>query len=434
MPDESRVFDVSKPSKVSPSATSKPVIVGHHPVMNDPMVKDENDFGSESSGETTKIPVFSDSTPTVGDAMMAHENDPVTEPPAQADTAPEEHGSPAVFSEPQEDDKPSDIVPEAGPAVPAESMDHSPFGEATTPEPEHPAEPAADAAPLPSDQPEPHIEGLHFAPAKRKGSRAKWIIAGLLILIIAAYLAIDAGAFGSSVNLPFHIFKQKTQNNTTPPKAQKQPAASGPTIPDGFKEYKISGTTLTFAAPAAWGDPTSTTDPGFSKRSASAQSDGTYAYLVSFAINKDIQIAVTSSKFLPVKRTPLFYDYLQWCTGTNDNQTYQSLLNVTTANGVDTPTTITCNQGPLSNVTKIDSATIMQAGAADSANKPIGDIYTKNLKNDSLVVFRVKDAARTNGADIKQLLSTVQIPAVGGVTTSNSSSNSTNSSSPNISQ
>jgi hypothetical protein len=60
MPDETRVFDVTRPSHVSPPATSKPVIVGHQPGTSDPMVREESSpFGTEkpSVPEPTKIRV-----------------------------------------------------------------------------------------------------------------------------------------------------------------------------------------------------------------------------------------------------------------------------------------------------------------------------------------------------------------------------------------
>jgi hypothetical protein len=416
MPDESRVFDVSKPSRVSPPATSKPVIVGHHP-MSDPMVKEE-------SQEATKIPV-SIAPISVGQAMREHEES------TQVDDAPdnyrhtdiEEPAAPAVFSEPQD----ADVTPAESPHE-TDSVGEGPFTDA---EPVTPDEPAVPDQPLPEPAPheQPHIEGLHFAQPPRGKGRAKYVLTGLLILIIAAYLAIDSGLINAGFKLPFHIFKQKTTvvTNNKPP--AQQPATNAPVIPNGFKEYKISGTSITFAAPISWGDPSSATDPGYSKRGTAGQPDGTYAYIVSFATNKDIQIAVTSSKFLPTKRTALYYDYLQWCTGTNDNQIYESVLNFTTASKVDTPTTITCNQGPVANATKLDSSTIVQAKATDPTAKVIGDIYTKNINDPLLVVFRVKDAVMTNGSDVKLLLSTVKVTAVQSGASSQSSSSSTSNSS-----
>src|SRR6185503_16697708 len=116
---------------------------------------------------------------------------------------------------------------------------------------------------------------------------------GLLVLIIAAYLLIDSGLISTGINLPFHIFKQ---DNNTPPAAANQPAAQQQTasqsaasdLPAGFKLYSLSGTNLTFAAPGTWGEPTSTTEQGYSKRGGSNQPNGNYAYLVSFATNKDV--------------------------------------------------------------------------------------------------------------------------------------------------
>lgn len=411
MPDESRVFDVSKPSKFSPSATSKPVIVGHHPIMNDPMVKGEHNFGSEGADPPTKIPI-TDASMTVEEAMAARPSEPsgtkpVIIPPEQT----EDQGSPAVFSDPADELAPPPDIPE--PVHQPESIANGPF---TEPEPPKPAE-EEPASELPKPAPrhhEPHIEGLHFTAPKRQSSPLKKIVAVVLVLLIASYLAVDSGALGSGIKLPFHIFKQKTKTATAPPPAAKQPAANSTSLPAGFKEYKIAGTSLTFAAPAAWGDPTSTTDSGYSKRGGGAAPDGTYAYLVNFDTNKDIQIAVTSSKYLPAARTPLYYDYLQWCTGTSDGLIYESTLNFSTTNKIETPTTVTCNQGPVAGSSKLDSTTIIQAQAKDTAGKVIGDIYTKNLKNDSLVVFRVKDAVMTNGTQIKQLLNTIQVPADGG--------------------
>jgi hypothetical protein len=41
--DQSKIFDVSKPHKVVPSASSRPLIVGHHPLMPDPMVLEQRE-------------------------------------------------------------------------------------------------------------------------------------------------------------------------------------------------------------------------------------------------------------------------------------------------------------------------------------------------------------------------------------------------------
>lgn len=373
MPDENRVFDVTRPKDVSPSATSRPVIVGHQPRVSDPMVREEKP-------EPTKISI---NEPPAAPAPA------IIEPTVSAPSAPY-----AQASRP---------MPQYDPIVPANFSDEQ--------------DPSVSR--LPKLEPEAHetshhIEGLNLAPSRKKRRWPRYLSL-VVLLLIAVYLILDSGLISSGINLPFHVFKQKNQPAATSSDSSSQgtaqntntPAASS--IPDGFKEYRIAGTNVTFAAPLAWGDPTSLTDPGYTKRGGGNQTDGTYAYLVNFATNKDIQIALTSDKYLPAKRTPAYYDYLQWCTGTSDGKFYLSMLNFTTQNNTDTPTTVTCDQGPLTGAQKLDDATIVQSKATDSAKKVIGDIYIKNLTDPSLVVLRVKDAAMTNGDNIKQLLNTVQV-------------------------
>lgn len=407
MPEENRVFDVTKPKHVSPTPTSKPVIVGHHPMISDPMVKDSEPEDSIQKGyniEPTKIEVNEDppaKNNSHEDFIAVQKDNASTMEPAD-DNQSEEHrmskkehdmDAPGIMSD--NDAKPDyDVFSETTPS--AFDYHAQPTPEENMPAPavhhHHPSE----------------IQGLHLSQSKPKKKWPK--LAGLAaVLLVAVYLAIDAGLIGGADRLPFHFFKHDEAKTATVQPTVNQPVKQpGPVVPSGFKAYKISGTDLTFAAPLAWGDPTSITESGYSKRGGANQADGTYAYVVNFAINKDIQIAVTSSKYLPPTRGVQYYDYLQWCTGTNDGKFYQSLLRFSTANKVDTPTTITCDQGPLGSATKLDDQTLLWAKATDAQNKVIGDIYIRNLKDDSLAVFRVKDAVMTNGDNIKQLLSTLQ--------------------------
>ncbi|HVS79065.1 MAG TPA: hypothetical protein VHD84_02125 [Candidatus Saccharimonadales bacterium] len=359
MPEENRVFDVAKPGSSGPQATSKPVIVGHHPVMNDPMVRGE-------SAEPTKIAVQDGGSepaqPTVtptdslsGDMSVSDSGIPVYTPTPQPEGAAAEHPSsdPVVGGLSGS----SDETP-----PPSEESDIAPDSQAGI------------VAPSTSG----HLDGIHVGARKNHAKPIIWTIIVLLALLVAAYLLIDSGTIKTNINLPFHVFKQKTTPapavSTPPPVASNQPTT--PSVPAGFTEYKLSGTTITFAAPTGWGSPTSTTEQGYSVRGGDNKADGTYAYLVDFATNKDVEIAVTSSKFLPPARADKYYDGLQWCTGTNDGKIYVSKLNYSTDNKVDTPTTITCDQGPLTDATKLNTTTIVQLGTKDASGKTIGDLYT----------------------------------------------------------
>jgi hypothetical protein len=70
-------------------------------------------------------------------------------------------------------------------------------------------------------------------------------------------------------------------------------------------------------------------------------------------------------------------------------------------------------------VSKLNSTTIIQTQAKDTAGKVIGDIYTLNLDDPTLVVFRVKDISMTNGTDIRQLLDTVKLTSASTSQSSN---------------
>ena len=407
MPEENRVFDVAKPGHSSPEATSKPVIVGHQPTTSDPMVRDVPDEGP------TKIMVHEDNH------LNASEEHTDAGAPAIMDPKDEPTSSPFAGASDQSLVQMSD---ESKSDWPGPSSDPEPNHEMSDPkdEPsadgEHPTEGDAPASDTHGDNdsmpPLGHVEELHFTPARR-GFSAKLAILVVLVLLIGAYLLIDSGKLGSGINLPFHVFKQKSNPPAvqTPAASPSQPKANTVTVPSGFTEYKLAGTTITFAAPTAWGQPTSNTDQGFSSRSATAKSDGTYAYLVDFATNKDVEVAVTSSKYLPTSRTALYYDFLQWCTGTNDSKYYLQTLHYTTSTDkVDTPATVVCDFGPIV-AQKLDASTLYMSQVKGSDGKTvIGDLYIKNLNSSDLTVLRVKDATAKNTDDIKKLLGTVKSP------------------------
>jgi hypothetical protein len=263
-----------------------------------------------------------------------------------------------------------------------------------------------DAQPVePAAEPPAHVEALQPSHTKRR-SPLKWLLV-ILIVAAAAYLLVGSGVLGNNLRLP--PFKKKVVVVVTPPSSQSQTAQTS--LPAGFSKYKLSGTNITFAAPTAWGTPSSTNQQGYSTRGTTNQPGGTYAYLVDFPSNKDIQIAVTSAKYLPPARGAQYYDFLQWCTGSADNKFYFATLKYSTAtdkNQTQTPTTVTCDQGPLTAVTQVDTSTIIQTALKDISGKTVGDVYTKNLSSSDLPVFRVKDAAMTNSVNVKLVLKTVQ--------------------------
>lgn len=470
--DSVRVFDVSKPGRSTPSPTARPVIVNHRQVADDPMITGEPKKPAESGSElmTHSKPVvpISVASGDEGQPDMPAPEDKSAEAsttpemlsslsaPVAKDESPSEPPQPSSvepFSGSQENDsasKPPEDKPTDAPQViqplPAELVSpeaDDPVGlSSSAPANKSSIAPAPDSAAhdgqpspggedkLPADAksaeelpavPENigEIETLplpangHQRPKQAKKSK-KWLVPAALLLVVAGYLIMDAGLIGSG-NMPFQVFKEENQTAADPlPTAAAQPSdlspqANTPKAPLGFSQYALPNTKIAFSYPTAWGPPAVSSDAGFSKRGGGNQSDGVYAYLINFEINKDIQLAVTSKKYLSANRPAEYYDFLQWCSGTHDQRIYRQKLLFEKAGGVDTPTTITCSDGPVAGASAIDGSTIMQADARNASSQPIGDIYTKNLTDAEFVVIRAKDSTRANSEAVKNLLSSIKV-------------------------
>jgi hypothetical protein len=435
MPEEDKIFDVSKPSKVAPSPNSRPIIVGHHPIMADPMFRENSMDKGSTKPNHTPIHVSTDDEDSPNEETLAHPSEPEAPSigkediesalsalvPKKAEEPKEEHEE-HEHGHKQMDEQvinPSHKEPEEEEHDEhREAEEHDSDSSALGFTPLHSLIPNDEDDEKPKDDGSSYMDGgdwqdtppLHIpqgaGPRRRLPKVLGWIVALVLLVIVAGYLAIDLGLVKSDANLPFHIFnkqKKKTVAVINPvPKVQPPPAPTGPVVPDGAN--------VSLDYPTAWGKPAVTTDLGFSKRGGANKSDGTYAYLVNFAVNKDVQIVLTSSKYLPAARGAQYYDFLQWCIGTNDNKFYKEILHFTSAAGIDTPGTVACDQGPITDATKLDDLTIVQLKTKDIDGKTVlGDLYTQNLSKGDYPVLRVKDAKMASSVDIKKLLATVKV-------------------------
>jgi hypothetical protein len=437
MPEDNKVFDVAKPGRSAPAPTSRPIIVGQRSTGVDTMMKD-------SPPQPSPAPALSSTTP-IHVSMADEEPVNVMARPSQPDIPAINSGPGPVSEMPPHSPVGATIPPhelDETPQSPDENAPGSNFTPLTTLIPNYDSkeDTGSYGAHHVDNLPQNHDgdPGWREAPplpvSKGAGPKRRWpkVFMWLLILMliagVGAYLAIDDGLVQSDVKLPFHIFnKQKTSAATTTKTTvvKTTPPASPPpvesSVPAGFTNYKVDESGVSFAYPTAWGTPTVTKDPGFSKRGGTNKSDSTHAYLVAFATNKDVQVALTSSQYLPAARPAnatawYYYDYLQWCAGTNDSKFYKQTMHFATdASKVDTPGTVACDQGPLTDATKLDDTTIIQSKTSINSLPQTQsfvsvDLYTKNLTSSkTLPVLRVKDAAMKNSDDIKKLLSTVKV-------------------------
>lgn len=368
MPEnQDRVFDITGPGRSAPGPNARPMIVGHRPAVTDPMVRPI---------ERTQPLAPNQPQPTDGLHLQPSTN---LTPSSQTPT-------------------PTPALTGFSPLPPG--LDNIVSSSQT---PVQPQTPSDNLPPLPLS----HEHGHHGG----KSRSFMWLILLILTLLIGVYLAIDSGLIKTSINLPVHVFKQKNKADN---KSSSSPTAFVPptttpkvSIPAGFTQYKDSSVPFVFDYPVIWGAASATTEQGFSKRGPNIKSDGVYAVTFNFATNKDVQLVATSGKYLPAARGAFYYDFGQWCIGTGDNKIYKNSVHFTTAAGIDTATTSACDQGPLTDATKLTTAIIVQQKTKDPTGKVLGDIYTANLDSPAYPVLRVKDAAMTNSVNIKTLLGTI---------------------------
>lgn len=404
------VYDINKPGNVGATASARPVITGHQPTMPDPMVNPPKDADLDGDKISVKVNDKSgiDADRLAGSLFPGSKpNEPAVAIKESGDGPPLMEGEP-LQSPPFKPEGDSRSAAQSAPYMPVSALtgiDTQTAGPKSTSVVDdvklttEPKPAVFGSESNPDDQPKP--------PKHRRGSGKVWLtLLATLVVLAGLYAAIDKGWVLDSVNLPFHIFSQNEAKTDTATTSQEKAAT---TAPSGFTGTKLVEANLSFAYPTEWGAPTAATDQGFSKRSANAKADVNYAFLVSFPNNKDVEVVVTSGKYLPPARATQYYDFLGWCTGTADGKYYAGALRFTTdSDKNDTPTTITCDQGPLNNVVKLNSDTIVQTNIKNIDASQLGDVYTKNLSDKAYVVVRVKDATMKNGDQIKQLLDTIK--------------------------
>ena len=202
-----KFFDVAKPSQVNPSANSRPMIVGHQPMMVDPMVRGAANSGvslapianastlsTSSSGHTAKVVQISD-------AMKSELASAVPQSVPVAQTTPAPLTNPAAIGEVPPNIAAQISTPKELPIAPNESTPlHSASIAAQT------LVPAQDLSHLPHI---PVSDNSVRGPGKLK-HMLLWLVVVVVLGSFAAFLVIDAGLVGSNVKLPFHIFSRQT--------------------------------------------------------------------------------------------------------------------------------------------------------------------------------------------------------------------------------
>lgn len=253
---DERIFDISKPHKVDPGATSKPVIVGHHPEIPDPMIREnapdkpqipqQPEFGPPSDGNPLGLPA----------APPTEIINPSAEPPAKL---------PPIITEPVAESKP-ELPPELGqgsemPPVPEPAAEKPPahtnnqlpptapmFNKATgqTVEPTHSSWKPEKELP---------ISGRHSGNSGRK--KLSLIIAATVLGFMGLYALLDSGLL-VEVDLPLRIFSQDKEPVQTQqllvPRSSEVTYDNSFALPTGWVWYENNNPNFRFAYPEEYGD------------------------------------------------------------------------------------------------------------------------------------------------------------------------------------
>jgi len=212
---EKKVMDVAKPGKSAPSSTSKPVIVGHKPMIQDPMVT-PSESGEETTTSSEEKVTSTRSVKKIvplGDQEEAKKEDAADDEPA-AETA--EDDSKEEKSKESTAEETTEAVAEEAPAE-AETAEEKPSTDETA---------AVDAI---ASQATKRKEGdlteeekkkaeainkliedktyyLKIGHAnKKRNSTIYALLALVLVVLVGGTLAIDAGMVETGITLPFDL-------------------------------------------------------------------------------------------------------------------------------------------------------------------------------------------------------------------------------------
>ena len=210
-------FDVSKPRRHGPDPTSKPIIVGHHPTMPDPMIREERNKTAKPikvilDGEKPE-PVVEEPTPKpeLKDISATQETSPALTPSPPPPEVPESPVSPpAPEPQPFTAASPADSTPESVPVDSAPTPESIPSVTPTAEPATHQSHPEVDKSPEPATPSEPppgqelHIPAGHTA-VHHKPRIWVWTLF-LIIILIWAYAAVDAL---TDIKLPYEFFESQ---------------------------------------------------------------------------------------------------------------------------------------------------------------------------------------------------------------------------------
>ena len=212
-----KFFDVSHPGKSTPSSTSRPTIVGHHTILQDPMVNANHENEEAITNTSSIVSRVSTTNIVPSDEAVAGYNS--TEKIEDTREPSVEDVKDKVEDEPQIDEPKAEetelIEPESKEPAEETSDIQMQSTDGTNTEEQKKAEKETKEDIEKQEAITKLIaDKTYFAPiAGNKGNSAKRnfvmpIIVALVVVFVAGYLLIDSGIIKTSVKLPVSFFNK----------------------------------------------------------------------------------------------------------------------------------------------------------------------------------------------------------------------------------
>jgi hypothetical protein len=198
---DAKIIDVAQPGKTAPAGTSRPIIVGHKMLQQDPMISEDKAVATpEPEKAEDKAPAA-----TSHNKVIVPLNETKPEVKAADAKAKSEEPKPEESPKPEEpkDDEPNSAETDGSAVVDA-------VAEQATAKKKQDQETEADK------KRQAELEKLveekkYFVPIGQVRHRrnTRWGIAllFLLIIVVGAYLALDAGVVQANIKLPIDLIK-----------------------------------------------------------------------------------------------------------------------------------------------------------------------------------------------------------------------------------
>jgi len=212
-----KFFDVSHPGKSTPSSTSRPTIVGHHTILQDPMVNADHENEEAITNTSSIVSRVSTTNIVPSDEAIAGYNS--TEKIEDTSKPSVEDVKEKVEDEPQVDEQkaeePELIEPESKDPAEETSDIQMQSTDGTNTEEQKKVEKETKEDIEKQEAIDKLIaDKTYFAPiAGNKGNSAKRsfvmsIVVALVVVFVAGYLLIDSGIIKTSVKLPVSFFNK----------------------------------------------------------------------------------------------------------------------------------------------------------------------------------------------------------------------------------